>query len=77
MKAALMPHGRYYKITLTRTEARILAEYSTAYSDLLTALRTAYQNLFRNSGDFKAVRYGLFAARDCRMSSVSRIGVPQ
>lgn len=31
MKAVLMPHGKYYKITLTRTEARILAEYSTLY----------------------------------------------
>lgn len=30
MKAALMPHGRYYKITLTRTEARIEVDLRAA-----------------------------------------------
>lgn len=62
MKAALMPHGRYYKITLTRTEAHILAEYSTAYSDLLTALRiwsdskeiTLYGSKARIEADLRA-----------------------
>lgn len=64
MKATLMPHGEYYKITLMRTEARILAAYSTAYSDLLTALRiwpdskeiTLYGSKARVETDLRAAK---------------------
>ena len=64
MKATLMQHGEYHKITLTRTEARILAAYSTAYSDLLTALRiwpnskeiTLYGSKARVEADLRAAK---------------------